>query len=146
MIAKHEEFTGKKGQALTVHTFGTLIAAKKLRLVALAGKDGLCRTNSGSLAVQTARLAKDLKSARRVLAFHREPSHPQVPGRGTSARRLPLRGVLDGNAQTRRVPSAIARAGPQAHDCRQAGARRSSRSWAKPSTSPATSSIGRPTS
>jgi leucyl aminopeptidase len=59
-IAKQEGFTGKRGQTLSLHTFGKL-AARKLRLVALAGKevtDKECR----HAAVQVARGAKDLKS------------------------------------------------------------------------------------
>jgi leucyl aminopeptidase len=58
-IAKHEDFTGKKGQTLTLHTFGK-IAARKLRLVALAGKEmtpdefRLCGAGS-------ARVSKDAK-------------------------------------------------------------------------------------
>jgi leucyl aminopeptidase len=59
-IAKQEGFSGKRGQTLTLHTFGKL-AAKKLRLVALAGKevtDKECR----HAAVQAGRSTKDLKS------------------------------------------------------------------------------------
>lgn len=37
-IAKNEDFSGKKGQVLTLHTFGK-IAAKKLRITALGGKE-----------------------------------------------------------------------------------------------------------
>jgi len=59
-IAKQEEFTGKKGQALQLHTHGK-IAAKKLRVVALAGKE-LTLEESRGLGAHAARIAKDGKS------------------------------------------------------------------------------------
>src|SRR5688572_20188249 len=59
-IAKQEDFTGKKGQALTLHTFGK-IAAKKLRLAALSGKE-ITVDECRSVAVTTARVAKDIKT------------------------------------------------------------------------------------
>jgi leucyl aminopeptidase len=59
-IAKLEEFTGKKQQSLTVHTFGKL-RAKKLRLVALGGKE-VEAAELRIMAVHAARVAKDMKS------------------------------------------------------------------------------------
>ncbi|MFT3923151.1 MAG: leucyl aminopeptidase [Myxococcales bacterium] len=59
-IAKQEDFSAKKGQAFTVHTFGR-IAAKKLRITALAGKEGLA-DELRLAGVQVARVAKDLKT------------------------------------------------------------------------------------
>jgi leucyl aminopeptidase len=70
-IAKHEDFTGKKGQSLTLHTFGK-IAAKKLRLAALPGKDGTLDDYRG-LAVNAARAARELKS----LALHVPSNDPE---------------------------------------------------------------------
>jgi leucyl aminopeptidase len=61
-IAKHEDFSGKKGQALSVHTFGKL-GAKKLRIAALAGKEPstdeyrLCGVASARVARETKHLA-----------------------------------------------------------------------------------------
>ena len=71
-IAKQEDFSGKKGQVLTVHTFGKLVA-KKLRVVALGGKDGLA-DELRMAAVQTARVAKDLKQLA-VFSPSPEPLH-----------------------------------------------------------------------
>lgn len=59
-IAKHEDFTGKKGQALTLHTFGKL-AAKKLRLSVLAAKEPTLE-DFRAQGTSAARVAKDLKS------------------------------------------------------------------------------------
>lgn len=78
-IAKLEEFTGKKGQSLQVHTFGKL-TARKLRLVALSGKDfalAECRT----VGVQASRAARDLKSVA-VLAAGVEPEQLRTLGEG----------------------------------------------------------------
>lgn len=70
-IAKHEDFNGKKGQSLTLHTFGK-IAAKKLRLAALPSKDCTLADYRG-LAVNAVRAARDLK----FLALHVPSNDPE---------------------------------------------------------------------
>src|SRR5262245_59478041 len=78
-IAKVEDFTGKRGTSLTLHTFGK-ISAKKLRLHALGGKeitDNECRLAG----VAAARAGKDLK----VVALWSptaEPAHLRALGEG----------------------------------------------------------------
>ena len=59
-IAKHEDFTGKKGQSLTLHTFGK-IAARKLRLSVLAPKQPQT-DDYRSVGSSAAKLARDLKT------------------------------------------------------------------------------------
>jgi leucyl aminopeptidase len=58
-IAKLEDFTGKKGQSLTLHTFGK-IKARKLRVFALGGKDAVDELRA--FATSTARSVRELKS------------------------------------------------------------------------------------
>jgi leucyl aminopeptidase len=58
-IAKQEDFTGKKGQTLSLHTFGK-IAAKKLRISALSGKE-VSAEECRLCGVTSARAAKDVK-------------------------------------------------------------------------------------
>jgi leucyl aminopeptidase len=64
-IAKHEDFTGKKGQTLTLHTFGKL-AAKKLRLAVLSPKEPTL-DDFRTAGTSAARSARDLKSLAVVL-------------------------------------------------------------------------------
>jgi leucyl aminopeptidase len=59
-IAKHEDFSGKKGQTLTLHTFGKL-AAKKLRLSVLAPKEPTL-DDFRAQGTHAARSARELKS------------------------------------------------------------------------------------
>jgi leucyl aminopeptidase len=82
-IAKHEDFSGKKGQSLTLHTFGK-IAAKKLRLAALPKDAAL--DDYRALAVNAARAARELK----VLALH-------VPGGDPEQLRTLAEGLLLGD-------------------------------------------------
>src|SRR3954451_5012486 len=78
-IAKLEDFTGKRGQVFSVHTFGKL-AAKKLRIYALAGKEATaeeCRL----AAVSAARSARDVKSVA-VLCASNDPEHLRALSEG----------------------------------------------------------------
>jgi leucyl aminopeptidase len=70
-IAKHEEFTGKKGQSLQLHTFGKL-GAKKLRILSMAGK-ALASDELHAAGVHAARGLKESKSFA-VLAPSSEPA------------------------------------------------------------------------
>ncbi|HEX6242044.1 MAG TPA: leucyl aminopeptidase [Polyangiales bacterium] len=60
-IAKHEDFSGKKGQTLTLHTFGKL-AAKKLRLAVLAPNKEPTLDDFRAQGTHAARAARELKS------------------------------------------------------------------------------------
>jgi len=78
-IAKLEDFTGKKGQSIKLHTFGKL-KARKLRLQALASKElsaGDCR----ALGVNAARAGRELKSVA-VFAPSGDPAHLRALGEG----------------------------------------------------------------
>ncbi len=78
-IAKLEDFTGKKGQALQLHTFGKL-AARKLRLQALTGKE-LSADDCRTLGVHAAKAARDLKSVA-VFAPSGEPEYLRALAEG----------------------------------------------------------------
>lgn len=76
-IAKHEDFSGKRGQSLQLHTFGKL-AAKKLRVVSLAGKDkelSLEQCRSGGTHI--ARALRDVKTLA-VVAPSSDPEQLQA--------------------------------------------------------------------
>ncbi|MDB4974065.1 MAG: Cytosol aminopeptidase PepA [Myxococcaceae bacterium] len=61
-IAKLEDFTGKKGQSFTLHTFGKL-KARKLRIIAVGGKDKAAGSEEfRSLGTSVARSVRDYKS------------------------------------------------------------------------------------
>ncbi|MET0285321.1 MAG: M17 family peptidase N-terminal domain-containing protein, partial [Polyangiales bacterium] len=66
-VAKLEDFTGKKGQSLTLYTGGKL-KARKLRVYALGGKDATEELRS--FATVTARGLRDTKS----FAIHAPPT------------------------------------------------------------------------
>jgi leucyl aminopeptidase len=78
-IAKLEEFTGKKHQTLTLHTFGK-IKARKLRLAALHGTTPSVE-ELRSVAVHAVRYAKDLKSLT-IVAPSAEPEHLKALAEG----------------------------------------------------------------
>jgi leucyl aminopeptidase len=59
-IAKLEDFSGKKGQALQLHTFGKL-GAKKLRIMSMGGKQ-LAAEEIHALGVHAAKALKDYKT------------------------------------------------------------------------------------
>jgi leucyl aminopeptidase len=59
-IGKFEEFSGKKGQSLQLHTFGKL-GAKKLRVMAIGGKE-LSASEIHAVGVNAARAIKDYKT------------------------------------------------------------------------------------
>ncbi len=78
-IAKLEDFTGKKGQVLQLHTFGK-VAARKLRLQALSGKVA-SSDDYRALGVHAARAARDLKSVA-VFAPSSDPEHVRALAEG----------------------------------------------------------------
>ncbi len=60
-IAKLEEFAGKKGQVLSLHTFGK-IAAKKLRVTGLGGKE----VSDSELRLAAAQLGRQIKDVKHL--------------------------------------------------------------------------------
>ncbi len=100
-IVKQEDFTGKKGQALTVHTFGKL-AAKKLRLVALPGKGDLGE-EVRLAAVQVARLTSGLKSIA-VFAPSPDPLHLKCLAEGLLLGDYKYAEFLSGNRKPKPSP------------------------------------------
>ncbi len=78
-IAKQEEFSGKKGQVLSLHTFGKL-AAKKLRVAALGGKE-ISETELRVAAAQLGRQVKDLKHLA-VAVPSSAPAHVKLVAEG----------------------------------------------------------------
>jgi len=73
-IAKSEDFTGKKGQSLQLHTFGKL-PAKKLRLMVVSGKDKTTSTDDYRVAgAHVSRVLKENKTFA-VLSPSDDPAH-----------------------------------------------------------------------